>query len=315
MTGGALAVGGFFLGHFSCALSVRSSGAPSREPSGPLRVRCGPRGQGAPAHRRRCARSHAFRVPSGTAACALHMHRCPGDRRTSQDAAWVPARTVDPRLFADAAADCLDPFGPSGASRLMLRSLRPSSIGERASSSANSRGRRSNGSRSGEGRSARALVPWVADLRAVVRPRRSEPTPRTQRGNRDGRRVSARIRRRHRHAPRAHACRRALGHRVGIVQREPRPGRPTAYERRARARYFPDLDADGVGPRGPRRGCPGVCSGDRPARRVGPARRGVERLRGRPRGAPTCAPLGQGREDVGNRVEDRVKCRAAAGRR
>ena len=83
-----------------------------------------------------------------------------------------------------------------------------------------------------------------------------------------------------------------LGERVGAFERA-YGASAKPYADAARDRFFPELDADDLGSRAPRRRRARVRAARRSARRVGPARRGGERLRGGPRESSTAAPLGE----------------------
>ena len=208
---------------------------------------------------------------------------------------------------SDAAVDWLDPYG--------LWSVAPDAVVGGAFEKRSARADRG------------ARGERLAELRGRAGPRRGDRPVGRRPPRRLRRRAVARIRRRRRDRRLCAGFRRRDGH---APRKAPSPTRSVAasapssatsgpprrpYVDAARARYFPELDARATGRAScSRRPCART-SRDRSARRLGAARRGVERLRGRSRSAPAGAPLGQGRAH-GRRREDRVGRHAAArGRR
>ena len=255
------------------------------------------------------ARAHAFRVPSGRAPTLT----CEAARaivaQVRDQLAYAPDN-VDAKAFADA-----PPTGStrtaSGASRPTRPSPTPSTAraGEllaELEGRGHARLRRGARARGGARRAG------SDELRGAVR--RGARAATGGRGRREHRRGRSGLRGRDRHA--AGAGPRARRSAAASAPSSARSG-PGAqpYVDAARARYFPTLDADGwarvVLAAAVRAYVPAID----PARRVGAARRGVERLRGRPRGAPAGAPLGQGRAHRDRRASIESGAAAAAGRR
>jgi carboxyl-terminal processing protease len=242
MTGGALAVGGFFLGHlpslsrpappalgaanapFSSASSASAASAASAAPED----------KAPPASDD--ARSHAFRVPSGAAPAltCVAARAIVAQARTQLGYAPEP---VDTGAFADAAADWLDPFGlwsvaPDAPASAVFDRRARELIGELE------------GRRSSECEAANAvgeaLVSWVADLRAVF----DEAVTDTSAGEDMATAASAPAFEGATVTRPARTLASELGRRLGIVARDLGPAaRP--YVDAARARYFPDLDKAG----------------------------------------------------------------------
>jgi len=181
-------------------------------------------------------RIHAFRVPSGQAPALT----CDAARvvvaQAREQLAYVPD-PIDPRAFADAAADWLDPYG--------LWSVAPDtpvadSFDRHASELlADVEGRGTRDCASARELGAE-LVTWVDKLRSAF------DEARTRAGDAEDLATAvstpafegATVTR-----P-AHALAATLGRRVGVLERELGPAaRP--YADAARTRYFPALDADG----------------------------------------------------------------------
>jgi carboxyl-terminal processing protease len=179
------------------------------------------------------ARSHEFRIPSGRAPSLS----CEAARTIVAQArnqlGYVPDR-VDATAFVDAAVDWLDPYG--------LWSVAPDTVvggafeKRSAEMIAELEGR---GSRSCDAAKAlgAAIVPWVADLRAVFDEARSHAS------NEDAETAAA--------APAfegatvtrpARSLADSLGRRIGAIERDLGPA-AKPYVDAARARYFPDAGA------------------------------------------------------------------------
>jgi carboxyl-terminal processing protease len=181
-------------------------------------------------------RIHAFRVPSGQAPALT----CDAARQVvaqvGEQLAYVPD-PVDPRAFADAAADWLDPYG--------LWSVAPDtpvadSFDRRASELlADIEGR---GTR--DCASARAigaeLVPWVDELRSTF----DEARTRADDAEDLATAVSTPAFEGATVTRPARALAATLGRRAGVLERALGPA-AKPYVEAARSRYFPALDADG----------------------------------------------------------------------
>jgi|HubBroStandDraft_1064217.scaffolds.fasta_scaffold08591_3 carboxyl-terminal processing protease len=183
-----------------------------------------------------CTRSHDFRIPAGgTPSLACEAARSIV-RQARTQLGYAPS-AVEPRSFAEATADWLDPYG--------LWSVAPDTpIGESFDRGASALLADLEGRASGDCREARALgvalVGWVTELRAAF--------DEARRGDSSGEDAmtaasspafeGATVTR-----P-ARALAATLGRRIGVLDRSMGPAaRP--YADAARARYFPTLDAQG----------------------------------------------------------------------
>ncbi len=183
-----------------------------------------------------CTHSHDFRIPAGRAPSLTCEAARSIVRQARMQLGYSPS-VVEPRSFAEAAADWLDPYG--------LWSVAPDTpIGESFDRGGSALLAELEGRGSGECREANALgaalVGWVAELRAVFDEARrgdsagedattaaSSPAFEGATVTRPGRALAA-----------------TLGRRIGALDRALGPA-ARAYTDAARARYFPTLDADG----------------------------------------------------------------------
>jgi carboxyl-terminal processing protease len=185
------------------------------------------------------ARAHAFRVPSGDApALACDEARAIVSQARTQ-LAYTPD-PVDPKAFADAAADWLDPYG--------LWSVAPDTPVAEAFAEHAAELLAEVEARSGrrECTTARALgarlVAWTDELRVVFDEARAEPELDEEAATAattpafEGTTVTRPAR----------ALAATLGRRMGAIERT-LGGAAHPYVDVARSRYFPPLDADGWG--------------------------------------------------------------------
>jgi carboxyl-terminal processing protease len=183
-----------------------------------------------------CTRSHDFRIPAGSAP-SLTCEAARSIVRQTRTQLGYPPSAVEPRSFAEATADWLDPYG--------LWSVAPDTpIGESFDHAASALLADLEGRGSGECREAGALggalVGWVAELRGVYDEARrggaagedamtaaSSPAFEGATVTRPARALAA-----------------TLGRRIGALDRALGPA-ARSYTDAARARYFPTLDAEG----------------------------------------------------------------------
>jgi carboxyl-terminal processing protease len=182
-------------------------------------------------------RPHAFRVPTGQAP-ALH---CEAARtvvaQSRAQLAYAPD-PVDPRAFAEAAADWLDPYG--------LWSVAPDTP---IAAEFDRRAGELLGDVEGHGQhdcaAARALgtqlANWVGELRAIFDEASTRPAP----GEDAEAAASAPAFEGSTITRPARGLAAMLGRRMAAIERELGPAAARPYLEVARARYFPALDADG----------------------------------------------------------------------
>jgi len=181
-------------------------------------------------------RSRAFRIPSGQApALSCEAARAVVAQARGQ-LAYTPD-TVDPKSFAEAAADWLDPYG--------LWSVAPdtplaASFARRAPELLADVEGRGSGHCEGAHALGVELVVWVAELRAVFDDAlaRVSDVEDAQTAASASAFEGATVTR-----P-ARALAATLGRRIGAIEREIGPS-AHPYAERARERYFPALDGDG----------------------------------------------------------------------
>ncbi len=182
------------------------------------------------------ARSHAFRIPSGLPP-SLTCEAARAIVAQAREQLGYTPETVDPKTFAEAAADWLDPYG--------LWSVAPdapvTASFERRSSMllAELEGRGSRDCQAAHGVGT-ALVGWVGELRALFDGARAANS-----ANEDAMTAASASAFEGATVTRpARTLAATLGKRVGSVERS--AGATAAeYADAARARYFPSLDADG----------------------------------------------------------------------
>lgn len=188
-------------------------------------------------------RAHAFRVPSGDAPGLSCEEARAVVAQTRGQLAYVPD-PVDPRTFADAAADWLDPYGlwsvaPDSPLADAFDTRSPEMLADLERSTTRDCG------------SARALgaelVAWVDQLRGVFDAARADASGPRQAGapEEDAENAATATAFEGATVTRpARALAASLGRRIGVLDRE-LGATMQPYADAARARYFPALDADG----------------------------------------------------------------------
>ncbi len=183
-----------------------------------------------------CTRSHDFHIPAGGAPSLACEAARSIVRQARTQLGYVPS-AVEPRSFAEATADWLDPYG--------LWSVAPDTpIGESFDRGATALLADLEGRASGDCREASALgvalVGWVTELRGAFDEARrgdssgEDPMTAASSPAFEGATVTRPAR----------ALAATLGRRIGVLDRSLGPAaRP--YADAARARYFPTLDAQG----------------------------------------------------------------------